>query len=225
MEALSITYRSTAELVPYAGNARTHPEEQIEQLCENIRKFGFYNPVLVDQHGTIIAGHGRIMAANLMGLDRVPTIEIEGLSDEERRALVLADNKIAQNASWDFAKVRDELSALAIADFDLKLTGFGDNEINALLESTADILPSQAEAFFVDTVEPKQRELPKENPNAELERVPSVSDDLYSRFDIVMLHTNKAELVEVLNQRRTEMMYDKLEDALMDLVKCWKENR
>lgn len=225
MNKLEVQYKRTAELVPFAGNARTHPEQQIAQLCDNIARFGFYNPVLTDEHGNIIAGHGRVMAASKMGMETVPTITLVGLTETERRALVLADNKIALNGAWDFEKVREELSALAVEDFDLGLTGFLDHEINALLESTADILPIDVESNYVSTV-PTQRtvEAPYIEPKPQEHHTPKVTDDDYSRFDLVMLHTNKAELVEVLSKRRDEMMYDKLEDALMDVVKFWKEN-
>jgi hypothetical protein len=217
MNNLKVEYRRTAELVPYAGNARTHSEQQVEQIVSSIRTFGFYNPVLIDERGTIIAGHGRVMAASQMGLEKVPTITLEGLNENERRALVLADNKISLNASWDFEKVREELSALALEDFSLELTGFNDDEISALLESGGDLIPYDASSHYVGVVPQSERQ-------AQQPHVPGVSDDDYSRFDLVMLHTNKAELVELLSQRRTEMMYEKLEDALMDLVKYWKEN-
>jgi ParB-like chromosome segregation protein Spo0J len=228
MRELKVQYRETDALVPYAGNARTHPEHQVQQICANILRFGFYNPVLVDERGTIIAGHGRVMAAKRLNMDTVPVIVLTGLTDNERRALVLADNRIALNASWDFERVREELSALASEEFDLELTGFSDNEINALLESSADILPADIESHYVPKVETTRtetvREIPYEEPEPQA-HTPKVSDDQYSRFDMVMLHTNKAELVEVLSKRRDEMMYEKLEDAMMDLVKHWKENR
>jgi len=217
MNSLEVKYRRTAELVPYAGNARTHPEHQIEQLCVNIQRFGFYNPVLIDEHGTIIAGHGRVMAANRLGMVELPTITLVGLKENERRALVLADNKISLNASWDFEKVREELSALALDDFSLELTGFNDSEISALLESSGDLFPIDVKSHYVATV-PDSEQQPKQA------HAPGVSHDDYSRFDLVMLHTNKSELIEILSKRREEMMYDKLEDAMMDLVKCWKEN-
>lgn len=229
MREIEIEYRRTTDLVPFAGNARTHPEHQIEQLCTNMKMFGFYNPVIIDEHGNIIAGHGRVLAAKKLDLVHVPTITIAGLTESERRALVLADNKISLNASWDLEKVREELSALAEADFDLEATGFLDHEIDALLESTGDILPPDVESQFVATVSMPSQERVKEAPYVEPEpqahRNPTVSDDDYSRFDLVMLHSNKADLVDVLSKRRDEMMYDKLEDAMMDLVKFWKENK
>lgn len=225
MRELKIEYKRLDELVPFERNARTHPEHQIDQLVQNIVRFGFYNPILIDGQGNIIAGHGRLLAAKKLQMDSVPCIVLDGLTEMERRALVLADNKIALNSAWNLEMVRDELGVLADADFDLELTGFLDHEIDSLLESTGDFLPPDVESNFVPIVpmEGIVREAPYIEPKPQEHRSPSVQDDDYSRFDIVMLHSNKAELVEVLSQRKTEMMYDKLEDALMDLVKLWKE--
>lgn len=224
---LEIEYKRITELVPFEHNARTHPEHQIEQLVQNIGRFGFYNPIIIDERRNVIAGHGRLLAARRMGMDQVPCITIAGLTEHERRALVLADNKISLNAAWDLEKVRDELAFLADSEFDLELTGFQDHEIDALLESTGDILPPDIESELVPTVPVQERvkEVPYQEPEPQEHRSPSASDDQYSRFDLVMLHTNKAELVEVLSDRKAEMMYDKLEDALMDIIKFWKENK
>jgi ParB-like chromosome segregation protein Spo0J len=226
MEITNIILRATDSLVPFAGNARTHPEHQLEQLCRNIERFGFYNPVLTDEDGTIIAGHGRVMAAQRMGLEEVPTIVIKGLSESERRALTLADNRIQMNASWDMDKVREELSALADEDFDLSFTGFSDGEIESLLSDTMGILPDM-ESEFVQTVAQavqQDKQAPTAGDEMEQPREPRASDDDYSRFDLVMTHSNKVELVELLSQIRADKMYDTLEEALMDLVKFWKEN-
>ncbi len=227
MRELQIQYKPIEALVPFEHNARTHPEHQIDQLVQNIERFGFYNPIIIDEVGNVIAGHGRLLAAKRMRMGSVPCITVEGLTEIERRALVLADNKISLNAAWDLEKVRDELAFLADSDFELELTGFQDHEIDALLESSGDILPPDVESNFVQTVPAPERvkEAPYQEPEPQEHRTPSASDDDYSRFDLVMLHTNKAELVEVLSERKTEMMYDKLEDAMMDLVKFWKENQ
>lgn len=93
--------RSIASLKPYAGNPRTHSNQQIRQIAESIRLFGFNNPVLIDRNDEIIAGHGRVEAAKLRGLENVPTIRLEHLSDAEKRAYILADNKLAEKAGWD----------------------------------------------------------------------------------------------------------------------------
>src|SRR6516164_11585318 len=99
---LAVTYRPVGELIPDPRNARTHPKRQIDQLKASIEAFGFTNPILADPEGRIIAGHGRLLAARAMGFAEVPTITLSGLSETQKRALRIADNKIALNAGWDF---------------------------------------------------------------------------------------------------------------------------
>lgn len=140
---LKIEYVSPSDLKAYENNSRTHSEIQIEQIANSIREFGFVNPILIGDDNTIIAGHGRLMAAKAMELESVPVIRLSGLSDRQRRALVIADNKIAMNAGWDFAKLGDELSQLVSEDFDLGLTGFNEQEIDALLKDDIGILPTE----------------------------------------------------------------------------------
>jgi DNA modification methylase len=132
-ENLSIVYREIGALRPYEKNARTHSPAQIEQLSASIREFGWTNPVLVDEDGGIIAGHGRIEAARSLGIGRVATVTLPGLSAAQKRALVLADNKLALNAGWDAALLAEELGALRIEGFDLGLTGFNEQELAGLL--------------------------------------------------------------------------------------------
>jgi DNA modification methylase len=124
---------SVATLVPYARNARTHSDAQVAQLAASIREFGFTNPILVDGERGIIAGHGRLLAARKLGLAEVPVIELSHLSPAQRRAYVLADNKLALNAGWDDDLLRLELADLRDEGFDLGLTGFGLDEIGELL--------------------------------------------------------------------------------------------
>ncbi len=130
--ALSVTYRPLSELIPYARNSRTHSDAQVAQIAASIRGFGFTNPVLVDGESGIIAGHGRVMAARKLGLDRVPVIELGHLSEAQRRAYVIADNKLALNAGWDAELLGLELADLSALGFDLALTGFGEDEIASL---------------------------------------------------------------------------------------------
>jgi DNA modification methylase len=125
--------RPVASLVPYARNARTHSDEQVAQIAASIREWGWTAPVLVDETGGIIAGHGRILAAQRLGLAEVPCMVAAGWSDAQKRAYVIADNKLALNAGWDDDLLRLELSDLRGFDFDLSLTGFADLEIDALL--------------------------------------------------------------------------------------------
>lgn len=121
-------------LVPYARNSRTHSPQQIAQVAASIREYGFTNPVLIDAQGGIIAGHGRVMAARQLGLAEVPCIRLPHLTDAQKRAYVIADNKLALNAGWDDELLALELRELDQLGFDLHLTGFDDDEIRKLLD-------------------------------------------------------------------------------------------
>ena len=125
--------RKVASLVPYARNARTHSPEQVSAIAASIREWGWTNPVLVDPEGGIIAGHGRILAAQKLGLTDVPVMVANGWSKEQKRAYVLADNKLALNAGWDLELLTFELSELQSHEFDLGLTGFSTDELAKLL--------------------------------------------------------------------------------------------
>jgi DNA modification methylase len=122
-----------ATLIPFAKNSRTHSDAQVAQIAASIREFGFTNPVLVDEANGIIAGHGRVMAARKLKMAEVPCIRLSHLSDAQKRAYIIADNKLALNAGWDEAMLKLELADLKALDFDLDLTGFDTDEINALL--------------------------------------------------------------------------------------------
>ena len=112
------------DLTPYARNARIHDEKQVDAIAESISRFGFISPVLADADGNVIAGHGRIMAAEKLGMKEVPVVNVEGLSEEERRAYILADNRLAEMGSWNMDTVAEELKDLKLDGFDLDLTGF-----------------------------------------------------------------------------------------------------
>lgn len=126
------------DLVPYEQNARTHSTEQVEQIAASIREFGFTNPVLVDEQRRVIAGHGRVLAAMLLGMDAVPTLELAGLSEAQRRALILADNKLALNAGWDLGLLKSEIEALQLSEFDIGLLGWSDQELKDLFHVEPD---------------------------------------------------------------------------------------
>ena len=123
---------NVADLIPYARNSRTHSDAQVAQIAASIREFGFTNPVLVDGANGVIAGHGRILAARKLGMDTVPVIELAHLSEAQKRAYVIADNKLALNAGWDAEMLAVEFGELADMGFDLDLTGFTEEEIKAL---------------------------------------------------------------------------------------------
>ncbi len=131
---MQIELRRVDELIPYGRNARTHNEDQVAQIAGSIAEFGFTNPILIGDDDVIVAGHGRLMAARRLGLSEVPVIVLDHLSETQRRALVIADNRIAENAGWDEELLRAELAALREEEFDLDLIGFADEEIDRLME-------------------------------------------------------------------------------------------
>ncbi|MEO0852491.1 MAG: DNA methyltransferase [Cyanobacteria bacterium J06648_11] len=133
----SVTQRDIAELKPALRNARTHSRKQIKQISESIKRFGFTNPVLVDGEGGVIAGHGRVEAAKLLGMKTVPTLALSHMSPSERRAYMLADNKIALNAGWDTELLAVELQELIDLDFDTELTGFSLAETDLIIDQAA----------------------------------------------------------------------------------------
>lgn len=127
---LNIRYLDIDKLIPYANNARTHSDEQVSQIAASIKEFGFNNPVLIDADKGIIAGHGRVLAAKKLGLTEVPTIELSHLSDTQRKAYILADNKLAENAGWDNDLLKIEIEELRNQDFEL--TGFSPDELDII---------------------------------------------------------------------------------------------
>lgn len=128
-----IEYVEVKKLIPYARNSRTHSDEQVAQICGSIKEFGFTNPVLIDGEGVIIAGHGRTIAAQRLNMKEVPCLRLDYLTEAQKKAYVIADNKLALNAGWDDEMLALELGDLKELDFDLSLTGFDDDELNKLL--------------------------------------------------------------------------------------------
>lgn len=129
MSKMQITYKKTADLIPYARNSRTHSDYQVNQIASSIREFGFRVPVLVDKDNSIIAGHGRVMAALKLGLDEVPTVDGSDMTEVQRRMYVIADNKIALNAGWDEELLMLEIKDLKSLGADISLLAFDPSEL------------------------------------------------------------------------------------------------
>lgn len=129
---MQITQKKVTELIPYVKNSRTHSDEQVAQIAASIKEFGWTNPILVDGENGIIAGHGRLMAARKLGYTEVPTIELADLTETQKKAYIIADNRLALNAGWDNEMLKLEFDDLAEMGFDLELTGFSLDEIDAL---------------------------------------------------------------------------------------------
>jgi len=141
-------------LIPYARNSRTHSDNQVAQIAASIKEFGFINPVLVDGESGIIAGHGRVLAARKLGMTEVPVLEASHLSEAQKRAYIIADNKLALNAGWDIELLSIEFDELSNAGYDLALTGFDTDEIESFI--MPDFQPgSEDEQGRLDQLEPK----------------------------------------------------------------------
>ena len=131
IEALKIEQRNLSDLIPYAANSRTHSDEQVAQIAASITEFGWTNPILIDEQNSVIAGHGRILAAKKLGFDAVPCIVLDSLTSDQKKALVIADNKITDNAGWDTKTLVAELESLH--EFDFTNFGFSIDELDVLL--------------------------------------------------------------------------------------------
>ena len=146
MRALKITYKSPGQLQPRARNPRTHTKKQFQQIAASIKEFGFISPVLVDGAGGIIAGHGRVEAAKLIGMSDVPTVCVDHLTPAQIRAYVIADNKLAENAGWDHALLALELQELSVdLNFDVTVTGFETAEVDILIQDLNTAAPDEAD--------------------------------------------------------------------------------
>jgi len=152
---MQIEQRQLTDLIPYINNSRKHSDDQVAQIAASIKEFGWTNPILVDGDNGIIAGHGRIMAAKKLGMTEVPVIELAHLSNEQRKALIIADNKLALNSDWDTNLLSIELADLKELGFDLNLTGFNADELANILQ------PEQIEGLTDEDATPELPEEPK----------------------------------------------------------------
>src|SRR5580704_13432796 len=147
-------------LKPYPRNARRHSRAQIKQIAASIERFGFNNPVLIADDGEIVAGHGRVSAAKLLGIETVPAVRLSHLTEAERRAYVIADNKLALNAGWDREMLAIELQGLVDLDFEIELTGFSLAEVDIVLDEARESAPDGADASIEDTIPPYRHDGP-----------------------------------------------------------------
>lgn len=133
--ALKIEQVLTADLIPYAGNSREHPDAQVSQIAASIREFGFLVPIVADDDNTIIAGHGRVLAAAKLDMAKVPVVRASHLSEAQRKAYVIADNKLTDTSQFEFNTLRSEFEQLKDLDFDLTLTGFTRKELDKMFDA------------------------------------------------------------------------------------------
>jgi len=147
---MKITQKKVDSLIPYINNSRTHSDEQVAQIAASIKEFGWTNPILVDGDNSIIAGHGRLLAARKLGYKEVPTIELKDLTETQKKAYIIADNKLALNAGWDNEILSIELGSLQSANFDIELLGFDAIELSDLFDEQIKELKSNTEEIDPD---------------------------------------------------------------------------
>lgn len=190
---MEIIYKKVDELIPYVNNARTHSKEQVNQICASINEYGFTNPILIDEKGMIIAGHGRLMASKQLEMEEVPCIELKGLTEAQKKAYIIADNKMALNAGWDEELLKLELENLKESDFDLDLTGFDTSELDAILDS---------ELEEQEIVEDEVPEVPEE-PKAKL-------GDIYQLGNHKLMcgdSTSEEDVAKLMNGVKADMVF------------------
>lgn len=182
--SIQIEYVEANQLIPYINNSRTHSEQQIQQVAASIKEFGFTNPILIDEENGIIAGHGRLLAAQKLGMETVPTITLSGLSEAQRKAYIIADNKLALNSGWNDDLLKVELEHLASADFDLSLLGW-------------DVLPDFKDAIDYSILD-------DDDLDGELE---SMTDDVKKAIQIEFEAHDYEEAQEVIKFWRSKEAY------------------
>lgn len=157
---LEVAYVATTDLIPYANNPRTHSDQQVAQVAASIQEFGFNNPILIDEHNSIIAGHGRLAAAQKLEMNTVPTILLEGLSEAQRKAYVIADNKLTENGGWDYDILAVEIDRLKELDVNIDLTGFGIEELQVITQDVDFEPADEDEQGKLDELDPKWIDCP-----------------------------------------------------------------
>lgn len=138
IKEMALHHKKVTEIKEYKKNSRVHPESQVKQICESIKAFGFNNPILIDEKSIIIAGHGRFMAAKILGLGTVPCIVLDGLTESQKKAYVIADNKIHENGEWNDDLLKEEMETIS-KSVNIDLLGFSEKEMSKLFDETAGI--------------------------------------------------------------------------------------
>ena len=190
---MEIIYKKVSDLIPYVNNSRTHSETQVNQICASINEFGFTNPLLIDEKDNIIAGHGRLLASKKLKMEEVPCIVLEGLTEAQKKAYIIADNKMALNAGWDEELLKIELENLKELDFDLELTGFDIDELD-------DILGKNEEE--VEIVEDEVPEVPEE-PKAKLGDIYQLGNHRLMCGD----STSEKDVAKLMNGTKADMVF------------------
>ena len=195
MNNLNIEYQEVAKLTPYARNSRTHSDEQVSQIAASIKEFGWTNPILIDEKDGIIAGHGRLMAAQRLNEANVPTIRLSGLTEAQKKAYVIADNKLALNAGWDEEMLAVEVEELLGEGYDLSLTGFSEKELKDILSANG----TDYEGLTDEDEVPQ----PPEEPNAKLGDIYQLGEHRLMCGDSI----NEKNLKNLLSNKKADLVF------------------
>jgi len=201
--------KKVADIIPYDRNPKIHPDSQIEQLANSIREWGWTIPILIDEENMVIAGHGRLFAAQKLEMEDVPCLVVSGWSDEQKKAYVIADNKLAETSEWDSDFYFSELKAINEAGFNLDLIGVSGEDIQIFNFNASE---SDEEFGFDFNPDVDPTSLDEDSPRKK-------TDEGYVEFAVVMQEENKRRLVNRLNEIKSEHSVDGNEDALMILAR------
>ncbi len=210
-------YRDPKKLKPYKNNPKVHTAKQVEEVAASIDEFGFANPVIIDESDNILAGHCRIDAALLRKIKKVPVYVLVGLTDPQKMAYVIADNKLAQNSKWDMDLLAANLDDLE-DDFNIELLGFSDSELEVIFKDFKD----QPFNYGDDHESSSEQETQQRTNSSVPDKERSVTDDRFVMFEALMTVDNKKTLIEVLNTIRQANGYETNDLALMELVELWR---
>lgn len=205
MNKLKIEYRNTKDLIPYINNSRTHDDNQVMQIASSIKEFGFTNPILVDGEKGVIAGHGRLKAAKILNIDSVPVIELQHLTPAQKKAYVIADNKLALNAGWDIELLHLEMEGLREFNYDIALTGFSEQDLARLSDDIDLMRMKDMEKDAAD----KESSGEDKKPNA---------DELFP-FSVMIDHYQRETIFAALRKAKQELDLENSSQAIWAICK------
>ena len=212
MKNLEITYLSVNTLAEYKSNVKTHSPEQVEAIAKSIVEFGFNNPILIDEVGEIIAGHGRIMGAKLAGMDQVPCIVLEDLSEVQKKAYRIADNKIHELGGWDLERLSLELNAINDEGFDLDFTGFDPDELNRLLAESGEDANYSSEGLLFDEEDSNESKSDSEN-----------ESDQTQKFTFVVSNQEAGNVHNALKKAMGDNYLNSYDEAFIEIVRIYNK--
>ncbi len=204
--AQAVVKRSVQELIPYERNPKIHSEQQIQQIADSIREWGWTVPVVIDESGNVLAGHGRLFAAESIGIEEVPCVVASNWSEEQKKAYIIADNKVQENSSWDFSLLSEEINNLSENGFDLEKLGLSEADINLL----QNLSPDEEFKFDYDDVVPDVSDVSSSEP--------SKTTDGYVEFAVVLSEADKKQLMSQINKVKADYQIESNADALMMIV-------